>query len=587
MKHEAGTGDARQVEIGQPTAAEEKHLRRAGLLQALSDLLWIGQAAILAATLGAVVSAAAGGDLELAVSSLSIWQAVAILAFAAVRIWLQNLSQYMARCTAREIQSRARSELLAVAVRYSPAAPFPSSGTFAAHLTEQVDLLGPYFRNYVPQLARLKIVPVGIVLATLCFSWAAALILLICGPLIPVFMALIGTKAKTASISQQEELTRLSGVLLDRIKGLETLVVFGAVEQTKSEIRSAGEDFRVGTMRVLRIAFLSSTVLELFSALGIAFCAVYVGFSLLGDLQFGTWTGQLNYSAGLFVLLLAPEFFAPLRSFAAAYHDRAAGMAAQQKLSGVLSQTRSSPARPVQLDQKVSDFALTNEGVDVRFENASLCLSDTHVFKDLSFSVHPSETLILTGPSGSGKTVLLDCLLGFHDLQRGDIKIAGNSLAKVKAQLRKSVIWLGQEPRLFHGSLRANLLLGTQSPDDTSEDDLWNALKIAGVDKLVERLPRGLSTNLGEDGFGLSVGEIRRIALARAAIRTGAGLLLADEPTAGLDQETAADVIEGLARLCQGRTAVIATHDPAVLQIPGKQVEIASLFRNELAEMLS
>ncbi|WP_298982209.1 thiol reductant ABC exporter subunit CydD [uncultured Roseibium sp.] len=573
--------------IGQSTTQKNNLLRRAGLLLVLSDALWIVQAGLIASALASALSSlsvANGREVQLAFSYLTL-MALLVGLVAIVRVLLQVTAQKRSRFAARQIKSRTRNELLNVAVSRSPALPFPTSGAFAVHIGEQVDLLGPYYQNYVPQVMRLKFVPVAIVLVTLWFSWLAALILIVSGPMIPIFMALIGSRAKAASADRQEELTRLSGTLLDRIKGMETLRLFGAVDRTREDICRAGDAFRLGTMRVLKIAFLSSTVLELFSALGIAFCAVYVGFSLLGEFQVGTWGPPLSYAQGLFVLLLAPEFFAPLRAFAVAYHDRAAGLAAQQKLADLIDETGENVACS-------SAKSLKNRRPDpfffspptVRFVEVSVIHSDHPIFVDLSLEILAGETLFLTGDSGSGKTTLLDCVLGFHQPAKGEIRIGDHRLADAVVPLRESVMWLSQSPRLFHGSLKANLIKGIRNREGVSDEEIHAALRLAGAGELVKRLPHGLATQLGEDGFGLSVGEIRRVALARAAMRKDAVLLLADEPTAGLDPQTAADVINGLATLSKERTSLIATHDPTVLRLPGRKVDVAKLCcRAELA----
>lgn len=595
QKHEgnqavSGSGGAEDGEVAlcQPLHAEQQGLRRCGLLLVASDLLWIPQAGLIAGALGKTLSAlhvAPADGLAAAVPFSFIWLCVAALCLLAlIRVALQALAADAARIAAQSLQIRARRRLLAAAEQASPAADFPSSGAFAAHVTEQVDILGPFYRNYVPQLLRLRLVPLAIILVTAWFSWLAALILLVSGPLIPAFMALIGVKAKAANADQQDELTRLSGVLLDRIRGLETLELFGALQRTRDDIAAAGERFRVGTMRVLKIAFLSSTVLELFSALGIAFCAVYVGFSLLGDLSVGTWGEPLGYGAGLFVLLLAPEYFSPLRAFAAAYHDRAGGLAAQDRLRQIERDCRL--ARPTADARAAQDpvARLSRTGAPaIRIRSASLVLGGRHVFRNLDLEIAPGETVFLTGESGSGKSSLMDCILGFHDLEAGEICIDGVAPGRLGAELRNSVMWLGQAPRLFHGSVRANLLKGATYPEKVTSAELWEALDLAGAADLVRRLPQGLATQLGEDGFGLSVGEIRRLALARAALRRDAVLVLADEPTAALDEDTAADVIRGLKQLASGRTTLIATHDPAVLGLDGRRVDLDRL--SELAEL--
>ncbi|MDN3718995.1 ABC transporter transmembrane domain-containing protein [Roseibium salinum] len=304
---------------------------------AFPTFLWIPQAGLVSLALGALLASVTGGQdsdaAQLLMSNPVVWAIAGLPLLALFRTWLQTRALNMARQTARAIQGRARAEVLRAAVQRSPAAAFSVLRRFfAAQLTEQVDLLGPYYRNYVPQLIRLKLVPFGIVLATAVFSWLAALILLVCGPLIPLFMALIGIRAKAASANQQEELTRLSGLLMDRIRGLETLILFGAVERTQDDIRDAGERFRTGTMRVLKIAFLSSTVLELF------FRTRHCLFRGLCRL-FRCWA-TLKQATGVPRSAIPPassscfwhrSFFAPLRAYAAAYHDRAGGIAAQEK----------------------------------------------------------------------------------------------------------------------------------------------------------------------------------------------------------------------------------------------------------------
>ncbi len=570
--------------IGVLPRSERRTLHLSGCLLAAADLIWIAQAAIVAAVLGSLLSKMQEEHWQLPGDpgmGRFVYPFIGFVCLAFLRAALQYFSANTARRAARSIQETARKDLLAVATRLSPAADFPSSGAFASHVTEQVDLLGPYYRNYTPQAVRLRVVPLAIVLTTLWFSWLAALILVICGPMIPLFMALIGMRVKAASARQQEALTRLSGILMDRIRGLETLKVFGALARTRADIAQAGEVFRIGTMRVLKIAFLSSTVLELFSALGIAFCAVFIGFTLLGDIDFGVWETPLSYSTGLFLLLLAPEFFAPLRAYAAAYHDRAAGLAALEKLSALFEGVGAEGTVPTEASDLRGNLASPPA---ISIESLSLAYGGIEVFQDFDLSIKPGETVLLSGPSGSGKTTLMDCLLGYVSPREGRVLVGGQAPDRISG-LRNNVLWLGQAPRLFHGSVKANLLKAVEDGSCASERSLWDALELAGAADLVRRLPFGLATPLGEDGFGLSVGEMRRIALARAAMRHTGTLLLADEPTAGLDAETAADVINGLVALSKNRTTVIASHDPAVLQMPGRLVELHGRSAGKMREV--
>lgn len=558
--------------------AEKRLVNRAGKLSAVSDLLWIGQAALISYAVALFVfpEADTSGDVP------QVFVLAAGFVFLAlVRYSLGLRAAGMAREVARTVKSRVRRTLLGAITGTSPSTPMPSSGHVAAVLGEQVDALGPYLNNYYPQLIRLKIVPLGILAATASVSWLAALILLATGPVVPLFMALVGIKAKSASERQQQELTRMSGFLLDRVRGLETLRLFGALDDTAREIDTVGDRFRAGTMRVLRIAFLSSTVLELFSALGIAFVAVYVGFSLLGDISTGTWSGPLTFGTGLFVLLLAPDYFAPLRAFAAAYHDRAAGLAAREKLQDLYSGLtgRSQPgtaAQPIAPGNDTGRKPVTPPSGTpaISFENLSVSLGGKTILNKFSLDIEPGETVVLTGPSGAGKTTLIDCLLGLVQPDAGRITVNGADLSDLDlSDWRQQVCWVGQAPRLFHGSLRANLLRANPA---ATRNDLMRAIDLAGAAALVDSLPRGLDTLVGEDGFGFSVGESRRIALARAALRTSGGLVLADEPTAGLDDNTADDVISGLQEMQAGRTLVLATHDRKLMGIAGKKVVLAA-----------
>ncbi|WP_417684456.1 thiol reductant ABC exporter subunit CydD [Roseibium sp.] len=561
--------------LAELSSSEKRRLKMAGRLFAVSDLVWIAQAWLIASVVAGMVPGTPIVSMASALFPFGELAAVVLLAFVRTRLTLA--AGKMAMVAAQAVKTRVRDRLLRAISSASPASPMPSSGEVAAQIGDQVDALGPYLLRFYPQKIRLGIVPPVIALAVLPVSWLAALILMIAGPIIPVFMALIGMRAKAASERQQAELTRMSGFLLDRIRGLETLRLFGAIERTRSQIDAVGEAFRVGTMKVLRIAFLSSTALELFSALGIASIAIYVGSSLLGAFEAGAWGAPLTIQTGLFVLLLTPEFFAPLRAYAAAYHDRAAGLAAKDKLSALYTQiSTSSEVAPlaVSIAEPIGSAKAVERRVSpaVSIENASLALAGRPVLRNLSLRIEAGESVLLVGPSGAGKTTVLDCLLGLHRLDSGAVSIGGTATAELDLQAwRNSVAWVGQAPRLFHGSLKANLLRGNP---DANEDDMWTALALAGATDLVQRLPRGLGTIVGEDGFGLSVGEMRRIALARAAIRSDAALILADEPTAGLDDETAADVISGLQKLADGRSFVAATHDPKLMAITARQIRL-------------
>ncbi|ADZ71298.1 ABC transporter, CydDC-E family, permease/ATP-binding protein CydD [Polymorphum gilvum SL003B-26A1] len=554
--------------LEQALAPKRAVLRRAGTIAALADLLWIAQAAALAMAAGALVGS------EPQESWIYVLAGASIFVLALIRMGLARHAAGLAQQAAQRVKGDLRARLVAGLADLSPGTPLPPAGAVAVAVSDHVEAIGPYIRRFLPLQRRLMLVPAALVLATLTVNWVAALVLVLTGPMIPLFMALVGMRAKTASEERHGELERLGGFLLDRIKGLETLRLFGALGRTEDDVAAAGTRFRVATMKVLRIAFLSSTVLELFSALGIAFVAIHVGFSLIGQIDAGTWGGPMTLAGGLFVLLLAPDFYAPLRAFATAYHDRASAHGAAEKLAGL----------PLETVRKLSDMTpeTSRPVVTIRrdrpgpaaigFEAVTLRLGGAAILDRVSFAVAPGERVLLEGRSGAGKTTLLDCLLGLHRPEAGRVTVDGEDLAGLDlARWRADLAWLSQEPRLFYGSLRANLL---RARPDAGAAELAAALDLAGARALVEQLPRGLDTRIGEDGFGLSVGEARRIALARAALRTEARLMIADEPTAGLDADTAERVIAGLDALSRDRTVIIASHDPVLLARPGRLLRV-------------
>ncbi|WP_106754873.1 thiol reductant ABC exporter subunit CydD [Pannonibacter carbonis] len=558
-------------------AGEKARIARAGRIAALADLLWITQAYLLALAIAGLAT----GDMQAmagaSAQSLFALPAVAaslIALIAILRLMLTLLASRLATAAAERVKTDLRDRLLRVLAAAAPSAALPGAGAVAAAIADQVEAIGPYVRRFLPLRPRLTLVPLGILLAAFIANWMVAVILLVAGPLIPVFMALIGMRAKAAADGQHGELARMSAFLLDRLRGLDTLRLIGALERTDKAVAEAGDRFRVATMKVLKIAFLSSTVLELFSALGIAFVAVYVGFSLLGQVSGGTWGTPMDLFTGLFVLLLAPEFFSPLRAFAAAYHDKANAEAAAKVLLELPLAASATPVAAV-----TAAASLPTASPALTFRDLTLCPGGRAVISRLNLELPAGHRLLVAGPSGAGKSTLIDALTGLRPVDGGAILIDGRDLAELNLpQWRSRLAFLSQEPRLFFGSVRSNL---ARAERDASEAEMWAALELAGARALVEQMPMGLATRLGEDGFGLSVGEARRIALARAALRREPLLLIADEPTAGLDDETAAVVIAGLERLSAGRTSIIASHDPNVLALSGLRLDIAQQPQRE------
>ena len=543
--------------------------RLGALAQGAAALLWIAQAALLAKAVGRLADGA-GLDsvilpafsfllLGLARASLDAWGARRV--FAAARSWLSGLRAGAADALAR------RSPLDRTR---------PASGQAASILAEQAEAVLPWLLRYQGARWRVMLVPPMIALAVAYLSWVAALILVLAAPLIPLFMAVIGWRAKAASEAQLQLAGGMNGFLLDRLRGLSTLRALGAVDATARRLHDTAQALRQGTMRVLRIAFLSSTALELFSALAVALVAVYVGFHLLGQIDGGSWGVRLSLEQGMFILMLAPAFFEPLRDLAAAWHDKAAGAAALEALHKLQAPA---PLLPGALhdasDATASSIAAPGLSIaGLRFAHPG----EAPLFDGFTLDIAPGEHVALVGASGSGKTTLLSLVAGLAQAQGGSIRIGGAMLDDSSAAgLRTRMAWIGQKPHVFAGTVRGNVALGRAGVTPLA---VTAAVRRAGLAEVEHAAPHEA---LGEGGTGLSGGELVRLALARAAVAPHASLLLADEPTAHLDRDTAAGVVDALFDLARGRTLVVATHDLALAARIGRIVRIGEQGMQEEA----
>ncbi len=429
------------------------------------------------------------------------------------------------------------------------------SGALATTLIEQVDALDPFYTRFLPQLMLVAVVIPAILAAVFLHDWLAGLFLLLAAPLIPLFMILIGMGTEALSRRQQTALARLGGVFLDRLGGMDVIRRFGAEQRESSRIAALIEDFRNRTMSVLRVAFLSTAVLEFFSAVAIAAVAIYIGLGLLGYIEFGP-APALDLRTGLFVLLLAPEFFLPLRQLSQFWHDRAGSLAAGDTIRRILATpaARQEPGKPadIEIDRPIG---IEVRGLTMAWEKRE------PVLLAVDIRVEPGQRVVIAGPSGCGKSTLLRLLAGFVEADRGSIRFGKVPVEHISsADLARLRGWMGQQAGLFNATLADNLRLGNPDADD---DSLWQALELAGLAQTVRRLPLGLNTPITQDGEGLSGGQARRLTLARALTRDRP-LLLLDEPTASLDRESAAGIWQTLARINEvtGCTMICASHDP-------------------------
>ena len=407
-----------------------------------------------------------------------------------------------------------------------------------------------YYARYLPQMALAACVPLLIVIAIFPYNWVAALILLCTAPLIPLFMAMVGMGAADANRRNFLALGRLSGHFLDRLRGMETLRVFGRGDAEIENIRLASQDFRQRTMEVLRLAFLSSGVLEFFTSLSIALVAVYFGFSYLGALDFGHYGTAVTLSAGFLALILAPEFFQPLRDLGTFYHAKAQAVGAADSLKTFLETPLAHPQR--------GDVTLnTTQPVAIQAEDFCVLSPEGKVLAGpLNFTLHAGQRVVLVGTSGSGKSSLLNALSGFMAYS-GSLRVNQTELSALDPdEWRAHLSWVGQNPQLPAATLRENVLLARP---DASEEELKSVLDRAWVSEFLPLLPNGVDTRVGDQSAGLSVGQAQRIAVARALLNP-CQLLLLDEPGASLDAHSEQRVMSALDTASLQQTTLMVTH---------------------------
>jgi ATP-binding cassette subfamily C protein CydD len=451
------------------------------------------------------------------------------------------------------IRQEIRTELLEQIVALGPGyTNRQSSGALASTALEHVEGLHDFYAFYLPQLALAVTIPAAIVAFVFPYSWAAGGLLLATAPLIPLFMILVGMGAESISQRHFQALSRMSAYFLDVLQGISTLKLFHRSKGMEQSIAGVSNNYRLQTMRVLRVAFLSSAVLEFFSSISIALVAVYLAMSYLGYFSFGLYGKPLDLAGGLFILLLAPDFYLPLRELGTHYHARAEALGAAEEILKIVSASRSETLNGSIDWAKTGPLHIQLEDVHLAFDGGK-----RPALQGVSFELREGEQVALVGASGAGKTTTLNLLLGFLLPDSGQIKVNGLLLADMTpASWRRHIAWIGQRPVLFQGTIKENILLGRP---EASAIQIEQAAGNARVLDFAMHLPEGLDTPVGEHGFGLSRGQAQRVALARAFLK-GAPLLLLDEPTAGLDAENEALVINSLKTLSRGRTVLMLTH---------------------------
>ncbi len=568
------------------TNPSSKHILTVLLVYGRSQLL-LSTAAGVGATLGLILQTFAfARAIEISMferermAQIVLWLLVFVGA-----ILIRSICIYLAgRCSAKgamNIQQHIRRTLLNSLF---------SSGTYIHEqgehqtaatvqtLLEQVDTLELYYARYVPSMWLAILSPLLFLIVVFPTNWLVGLILLLSTPVIPFYMALIGIGAETKSREHMHRIRLLSTTFLDYLQGMQTVRALGATEQASRNIAESAVELGRRSMSVQRLALLSSAVLEFFSTFAIAILAVYIGLSLLKYLSFGPAFPQVNLQTGLFLLLLAPAYFQPLRTFAAAYHDRADALAATEHLLPLLSASQDMQQHRARKERIQTMQCVELRNVMLHYPNRTY-----PALQKVNLVVHVGERVALVGPSGSGKTSLLALLTRQVAPTQGEVLVNEENCHETGA-IESS--WIGQRPYLFPGTLAENIALGQLHQ---TREAIEKAAHKAQVMDFVSHLPAGLDTVIGERGQGLSGGEAQRVALARAFLKD-APLLVLDEPTANLDIETEAKLIETLTVLMQGRIVLLATHRPALLTLchrvlhveGGTVVEESALHEEEL-----
>ncbi|MBJ7220509.1 MULTISPECIES: heme ABC transporter permease/ATP-binding protein CydD [unclassified Brenneria] len=530
--------------LKQQSKLAQRWLRLSLLLGFLSGVLIVAQAWLLASLLHALIIDHTPRDALLT----SFLLLVATFVLRALNSLLRERVGFLCgQAVRRQIRKLVLDRLQQLGPSWVQGKP---AGSWATMILEQVEDMQDYYSRYLPQMYLAALIPLLILITLFPINWTAGLILLLTAPLIPLFMALVGMGAADANRRNFLALARLSGHFLDRLRGLETLRLFNRGRGETEQISKASEDFRRRTMEVLRMAFLSSGVLEFFASISIAVVAVYFGFSYLGELNFGHYGAGVTLFAGFLVLILAPEFFQPLRDLGTFYHAKAQAVGAAESLVTFLTaegetvgfgEREFSSERPIAI-QAADLVVLAPDG--------------TPLTQPLTFTIESGRRIALVGISGAGKSSLLNVLLGFLPY-RGSLTVNGIELNTLSPESwRRQLSWVGQNPHLPEQSLRGNILLG--KPQATG-DELQQAIERAYVHEFLPQLPQGLDTPIGDGAARLSVGQAQRVAVARALINP-CRLLLLDEPAASLDAHSEQRVMGALNAAARNQTTLLVTH---------------------------
>lgn len=504
-------------------------------LAAVNGVLLILQYWLLASVVDNVIFHDAG--LEQAWPRL--WAILGLVCIRAVAVWgVENCTATAAADIKQSVRKTVLDHILVLGpVRLADR----QTGDLAATLVDGVEALEPYYARFLPAMMLVVLIPSAILAVVAPLDWLSGLVLALTAPMIPLFMVLIGRGAERLNQHQWARLARMSARFLEVLQNLTTLKLFNASRREAEGIAKVSEDYRLATMSVLRVAFLSALALEFLATVSIALVAVFIGFRLLA--------GDMPFTRGFFILLLAPEFYLPLRSLGAHYHARMEAIGAATRIVGILQQTPPSLTVGTTAPDAVAPISFNAVGLTYPDGRAGLSGAD--------FTLPPETVTALVGPSGAGKSSVVNLLLRFVEPTSGNITVAGLPLSCVAAtSWREQIAWVPQRPYLFRGTIADNIRLGAPDADHAT---IEAAARLTGAHGFITHLKDGYEHRIGESGAGLSGGQIRLIALTRAAVRNSP-LLILDEPTASLDRVSEQHLSTAIQRLTQGRTVLVVAH---------------------------
>ncbi|MCF6190490.1 MAG: thiol reductant ABC exporter subunit CydD [Cocleimonas sp.] len=531
-----------------------------------------------------------------------LWMLLAVFLVRAFLAWASEKAAFHASA---KIKQQLRDKLHRHLLNAGPiTSGNEASGERVNTLVDGIEALENYYARYLPAMSLIVLVPLSILVFVFPIDWISATVMLVTAPLIPFFMILIGKGTESLNKKQWRKLARMSAHFLDMIQGLTTLKIFNTSKREADLIARISDDYRRSTMSVLRVAFLSSLVLEFLATVSIAMVAVLIGFRL--------YYGQMDFLLGFFVLLLAPEFYLPLRNMGTHYHARMEAIGAAEQMVEILDTSVGSSSEEHTLQTSIiatdiiknnkqkhtpplfNDSVRVSQVPAISFNKVNFSYEEgRQALDDFSLEIKAGERIALIGESGAGKSTVANLLLGFiqlnddksmdktTDVNKGEIQVDGVNLNSLGIEnWRKYIAWVPQRPYLFHGTIADNIRLGAM---DAADDAVKKAAELANAAEFIESFTDGYETMIGEKGEGLSGGQIQRIALARAFLKD-APVLILDEATANLDKTSEKLIQKSIKRLSKGKTVITIAHrlntikdaDKIVVMDKGRVVEIGT-----------